>query len=396
MNLSDRRVVFGVSGGIACYKACTVARRLTEAGAAVDVVMTAAASEFVRPVTFEALTNRPVYHSLWEGGALAHVRLPDGADLTLVAPATANLIARSALGLADDFLTAMLLASNGPVLIAPAMNDRMFKHPATQTNLATLRARGWHVIGPDVGPLAEGPSEKPGRMSEPEAIVAEAARLIVGPGSALRGKRVVVTAGPTREAMDPVRVLSNRSSGRMGFEIATAAYGRGAEVSLITGPTSLLPPFGPKLIGVESTEAMLAAVSDAVADADVVVMAAAPADYRFLNPNDRKRARSDGSVTIELEPTPDILVETTARRKTGAVVVGFALETHDGVERARQKLAEKQLDLVVLNYANEEGAGFEVSTNRVTLVSEDSEIELPLMSKSEVAERILDAAEKLM
>ncbi|HEX6644143.1 MAG TPA: bifunctional phosphopantothenoylcysteine decarboxylase/phosphopantothenate--cysteine ligase CoaBC [Gemmatimonadales bacterium] len=389
-----RRVVLGVSGGIACYKSCILARRLVEGGALVDTVMTAAATEFVRPLTFEALTGRPVLSSLWSrDGALAHVRLGQRADLVIVAPATANLIARVAQGIADDFLPAMLLAATAPVLLAPAMNDEMFAAPPTQANLTALEARGFHVVGPDVGALAEGPSDRPGRMVEPEAILARA-RAIVAGGTSLRGRRVVVTAGPTRESIDPVRVLTNRSSGRMGFAIAEAASERGADVVLISGPTSLVPPAGVEVRRIESTADLERAVRAALPSADVLVMAAAPADYRPATVARTKIPREGGAPAIELEPTADILQATRDVRKAGSVVVGFALETGDAVERGRAKLERKGLDLIVVNDALEQGAGFEVETNRVTLLGRDGALEaLPLQSKRAVAEAILDAVE---
>src|SRR6266699_2772472 len=261
MSVPGRHVVLGVSGGIACYKSCTLARRLTEAGATVDVVLTAAAAEFVRPVTFEALTGRPVLTSLWERGhALAHIDLAKHPDLVIVAPATASILARAAMGMADDLLTTLLLArADRPVLAAPAMNDAMYANPATTANIATLTARGWHFVGPEIGALAEGPSERPGRMSEPETILAAAERLLGkapqgNPKSKWSGKRVVVTAGPTREHLDPVRVLTNPSSGRMGYALAEAAHLRGAAVVLVSGPTELPPPAGVTIQHVESTE----------------------------------------------------------------------------------------------------------------------------------------------
>jgi phosphopantothenoylcysteine decarboxylase/phosphopantothenate--cysteine ligase len=396
MTLTGRRVVLGVSGGIACYKTCTVARRLTEMGAAVDVVLTASAGQFIRPVTFEALTGRPVATSLWDrDAALAHLSLGQDTDLIIVAPATAHLIARAAQGLADDLLTALLLAATVPVLLAPAMNDRMYAHPATQANLAGLMKRGWAVVGPEVGPLAEGSSDRPGRMSEPEKIIASAGRMMRGAQGPLAGKRVLVTAGPTRESLDPVRVVTNRSSGRMGYALATAAFGRGAEVTLITGPTSLEPPFGVDVVTVESTEDLRGAMAKQVHSADIVVMAAAPADFRVPSAATGKIKRADGAVDLRLEPTVDVLESTKHLRPEGCLVIGFALETSDGVENARDKLARKGLDLIVLNMANEPGAGFEEETNRVTLVGTDSLTELPLLPKAEVAERILDAVEAL-
>jgi phosphopantothenoylcysteine decarboxylase / phosphopantothenate---cysteine ligase len=399
MILAGRRVVLGVSGGIACYKACTVARRLSEAGGAVDVVLTAAAAEFVRPLTFEALTGRPVSDSLWtqgSGRALDHIRLARDADLIVVAPATAHLIARAALGLADDLLTTILLAATAPVLLVPAMNDEMYAHPATQTNLSTLTRRGWTTLGPAVGALAEGPSDRPGRMSEPEDIVAVAVRLIQAKHSALSGKRVVVTAGPTREELDPVRVVTNRSSGKMGFALAEAAYSRGADVTLVTGPNVLSPPHGVTVRPVETTDQMRAALGDILPNADVLIMAAAPADYRPSQREADKRPRGDGKLEISLEPTDDILQETRPLRKTGAVIVGFALETTNGLERAKAKLVEKSLDLIVLNSAVEPGSGFEGDTNAVTLVGVENVQELPLLSKREVGHRILDAVERML
>ena len=396
MAFAGRHVVLGVSGGIACYKSCTLARRLAEAGAAVDVVLTASGGEFVRPVTFEALTGRPVLTSLWERDrALAHVGLAKQPDLVLVAPATANVLARAAMGMADDLLTALLLARTGPVLAAPAMNDAMYAHAATLANMKTLAGRGWHFVGPETGPLAEGPSDRPGRMSEPETILAAAARLLVR-GGRLKGKTVVVTAGPTREHLDPVRVITNPSSGRMGFALAEAAYARGAEVVLVAGPTELALPAGVTAHRVETTEQMQRAVQALVKQAQLLIMAAAPADYRPAAPAVAKRPRAPGTLTLELEPTPDILG--TLTRAAGCVVVGFALETGgDGVARARRKLQDKALDFVVLNDALEPGAGFEVATNRVIIIGRSGEpIELPLLPKRDVAERILDAVEQAL
>jgi len=398
MPLAGRHVVLGVSGGIACYKSCMLARRLTEGGATVDVVLTAAAAEFVRPVTFEALTGRPVLTSLWERDrALAHIGLAKQADLVIVAPATANLLARAAMGMADDLLTALLLARPGgsPVLVAPAMNDAMYAHPATRANLKTLAGRGWHFVGPESGPLAEGPSDQPGRMSEPEAIVAAAERLLMQRAPWV-GKTVVVTAGPTREHLDPVRVVTNPSTGRMGYALAEAAYARGADVMLIAGPGDLPLPFGVTAHRVETTAELQRATQALVKRADLLVMAAAPADYRPAKPADAKRPRASGGLTLELEATPDILESLEPRR--GCVLVGFALETGgDGVAKARKKLQDKTLDFVILNDALEPGAGFEVTTNRVTIIGKSGEpTELPLLSKRDVADKILDAVEQAL
>lgn len=404
MPLAGRHVVLGVSGGIACYKSCTLARRLTDVGATVDVVLTASAAEFVRPLTFETLIGRPVLTSLWERGrALAHIALAREPDLIIVAPATANVLARAAMGLADDLLTALLLArtGGGPVLAAPAMNDAMYAHPATLHNIKTLASRGWHFVGPDAGPLAEGPSDRPGRMSEPEAILAAAARLLVGE-SRWSGRRVVVTAGPTREFLDRVRVITNPASGRMGFALAEAAAARGAQVVLVVGPTELPLPHGVTAHRVETTEEMQRAVQALVKKADALFMAAAPADYRPVQRMPGKRPRAAGRMSVELEGTPDIL--RSLERPEGCVMVGFALEAggggdaaDDAVARARAKLQDKHLDYVILNDALEPGAGFEVATNRVTILGRNGErVELPFLSKRDVAEKILDAVEQAL
>jgi phosphopantothenoylcysteine decarboxylase/phosphopantothenate--cysteine ligase len=391
---AGRHVVVGVSGGIACYKSCYLVRRLTEAGARVDVVLTPGAAEFVRPVTFEALSGRPVLTSLWEPGrALAHVRLGQEADLLIIAPATAHLIARMANGLADELLTSVLLAATRPVLLAPAMNDVMFAAPATQRNLGLLRERGIAIVGPEVGPLAEGPSDQAGRMSEPDTILHHAARLLKR-GGRLTGKHVVVTAGPTREGLDPVRVLTNPSSGKMGFHLAQAAWHRGATVHLIAGPSAVHPPVGPTLQRIETTEELERAVGTALPGADVLIMAAAPADYRPSQKLEGKRPRAEGAVTIDLEPTTDILVATRALRRPGSLVVGFALETGGAETKARDKLARKDLDLIVVNDALDPDAGFEVDTNRVIILDRDGgRWEVPLAGKDVIAGQILDRVE---
>jgi phosphopantothenoylcysteine decarboxylase/phosphopantothenate--cysteine ligase len=404
MSFAGRHVVLGVSGGIACYKSCTIARRLTEAGAAVDVVLTASAGEFVRPLTFEALTGRPVFTSLWEPGrALAHISVAREPDLLIIAPATAHVLARAAMGMADDFLTALILARTGPVIAAPAMNDAMYAHPATVANLKALAERGWQFVGPETGPLAEGPSERPGRMSEPETILAAAHRLLTGTPAAGRetgpwaGKRVVVTAGPTREHLDPVRVLTNPSSGRMGFALAEAVSARGATVALVAGPTELSPPAGMATTRVETTAEMQAAVQSLIRNADALLMVAAPADFRPASRAATKRPRTGGGgVSLDLEPTPDILAS--LERPKGCLVVGFALETGgDGLAKARAKLQNKTLDFVILNDALEPGAGFEVPTNRVTILGRNgTQVDLPLLPKRDVAERILDVVQEAL
>jgi len=389
-------VVLGVSGGIACYKSCTLARRLTEANVAVDVVLTAAAAEFIRPVTFEALTGRPVLTSLWDPGrALAHVDLAKDPDLVIVAPATAHVLARAAMGMADDVLTALLLARAGrPVLAAPAMNDDMYAHPATTANIRMLSERGWQFVGPEVGALAEGPSERPGRMSEPEAILATALRLLQKK-SKWTGKKVIVTAGPTREHLDPVRVITNPSSGRMGYALAEAARARGADVVLVSGPTELTPPSGMPTKRVETTEDMQRALESLIPDADALIMSAAPADYRPRDQAKTKRARADGPLSLTLEATPDILGS--LKRRKGTLIVGFALETGNGLAKARSKMQNKALDFVILNDATEPGAGFEVTTNRVTILGRNgTHVDLPVLPKRDVAERILDVVEEAL
>lgn len=391
-----RRVLLGVTGGIACYKSLFVARLLTQAGAEVDVVLTRAAREFVGAITFEALTGRPVHTELLAAGhALDHIKLPRAADVIVVAPATADFIARAVHGHADDLLTASLLAAAAPVLLAPAMNDRMWANRQVRENVARARELGLHVLDPDEGPLAVGEGSGPGRMPEPETVVEHVGRLLERPG-ALAGRRVLVTAGPTRERVDPVRYLSNFSSGLMGAEVARAAWRRGAEVTLVCGPvTAPLPP-GPRIVRVESTREMADAVRAALPTADALVMAAAPADFApstIAGDKIKKSARPDA---IALEATPDILLTTRDARKPGAVMVGFALETADPVGYGRGKLAAKALDLVVVNDATEPGAGFGGETNRVTLVSPAGDEVLPLMSKRDVAEALLDRVETLL
>ncbi len=393
MPFDGRHIVLGVSGGIASYKSCIIARRLVELGATVWPVLTRSAARFVSPATFEALTGQPALDSLWTpGAALDHIRLPRRADLVIVAPATANVMARAAQGMADDLLTAILLAAESPVLMAPAMNDQMYAHPATSDNAARLASRGITLVGPASGPLAEGPSDRPGRMVEPEVVVAHARRLLGG--GALSGIRVVVTAGPTRETIDPVRFVSNRSSGKMGYRLAEAAWYRGAEVHLISGPTSLPAPEGVTCQRVESTAEMQREVARELSSADLLIMAAAPADFRPVNPEAVKRPRTDGQLSIAMEPTEDILQSTVGRRRSGATIVGFALETGNAIGRGREKLSRKELDLIVVNDAMEEGAGFEVDTNKVTILDRrGGETALPLASKAQVAELILDAIE---
>jgi phosphopantothenoylcysteine decarboxylase/phosphopantothenate--cysteine ligase len=275
------------------------------------------------------------------------------------------------------------------------MNDAMYAHPATQANIGALTERGWSMVGPAVGPLAEGPSDRPGRMSEPEEIMVEIERLLRAPGSAFHGRRVLVTAGPTREPLDPIRVITNRSSGRMGFALARAAYARGAQVHVVAGPTTLQPPIGVRVERIDTTQDLAGAVGRLLPEADVLLMAAAPADFRPAHPAAAKGSREQGAVTVAFEPTPDVLQSTRACRKAGAVIVGFAYETEPGTSRARAKLDRKGLDLIVLNH-DEPGAGADVSTNRITLITRDRTVEGPLETKDQAAERILDAVEPLL
>ncbi len=389
-----QRILLGVTGGIASYKSAWLARLLTQAGAEVDVVLTRSAREFIGDVTFEALTGRPVHSALIASGhALDHIKLARAANLFVVAPATADFLARAVGGHADELLSAALLATTAPVLLVPAMNDRMWAHAQVQHNVQAARALGYHVLPPDDGALAVGEGHGPGRMPEPETIVAHIGRLLEGP-SALSGRRVVVTAGPTREAVDPVRFLSNRSSGRMGVEIAASAWRRGASVTLVAGPLEVPAPVGPHLVAVESTREMRDAVADALPAADVLVMAAAPADFTAATPATGKIKKADAPDAIALALTDDILLSTRALRAPHAVTVGFALETGNAMTEGRRKRQAKGMDFIVVNDANEPGAGFAVDTNRVTIIGpDDREDALPLLSKHDVADAILDRVE---
>ncbi|MFL5615687.1 MAG: bifunctional phosphopantothenoylcysteine decarboxylase/phosphopantothenate--cysteine ligase CoaBC [Gemmatimonadaceae bacterium] len=393
-----RRVLLGVTGGIASYKSAWLARLLGKAGAEVDVVLTAAASEFIGRVTFEALTGRPVHSGLFDAGrALDHIKLAREAEAIVIAPATADFIARAAAGQAGDLLGAVLLATNAPVLIVPAMNDAMWAHRQTTENVRHLREQlGYSVLPPEEGTLAAGEGSGPGRMPEPETIFAHVGRLLE-PKSLLSGRRIVVTAGPTREAIDPVRYISNRSSGKMGVAIAAAAWRRGAEVVLIAGPLTVPLPVAVTMREVETTEEMAAAVSNELPNATALIMAAAPADFRAAHPAHSKIKKKNAPRAIELSPTPDILATTRAARGKDAVIVGFALETDDAIRSGREKLEAKALDLVVVNNARELGAGFGVDTNRVTILGPNGQEDaLPLLSKDAVADEILDRVEGLL
>jgi phosphopantothenoylcysteine decarboxylase / phosphopantothenate---cysteine ligase len=385
------RILLGVTGGIASYKSVWLARLLTQAGHEVDVVLSRAAREFVGSITFEAVTGRPVHTALLDAGhALDHIKLARAAQALVVAPATAEFLAKAAGGHADDLLTACLLAAACPVLVVPAMNDRMWAHPQVGQNTQHLRTLGYRVLEPDTGPLAQGEGSGAGRLPEPETIVAHIERVLT-PAGPLTGARVVVTAGPTREPVDPVRFVSNHSSGKMGVALAEAAWRRGAEVTLIAGPLAVAPGPWLHVTPVETTQQMADAVRAALPTADVLVMAAAPADFRPAAPAAQKiKKGADAPAPLALEPTPDILVSTRDARKPGMVVVGFALETTNVLANARAKRQAKALDFVVANDATEPGAGFGHDTNRVTFVSAEGDEPLPLGLKTSVADAILD------
>ncbi len=358
--------------------------------------MTRGAQQFVGAVTFEGVTGRRVHSEIFESGeALAHIRLARDAHVVVIAPATADFLARSAQGRADDLLSAMLLAARCPVLIVPAMNDRMWSHPQTMLNTRHLREIGYDVMEPAVGPLAFDEGEGPGRMPEPDAIAATVTQTL-RKGAALNGKRVLVTAGSTREAIDPVRFISNHSTGKMGVAIARAASARGADVTLVAGPMEVAPPPGVHTIAVTSTEEMARAVAASLASSDVLIMAAAPADFRPAHVASEKLKKAHAPEPLTLTPTTDILASTIAARPPRLVAVGFALETESLLENAREKLAAKKLDLIVANRAGVPGEGFGSDTNRVTIMSADGDEALPLMSKRDVAEALLDRIEALL
>lgn len=356
----------------------------------VDVVLTRAAQEFVGAITFEAVTGRRAYTEIFgAGNALDHIRLARDAEIVILAPATADLLARTAHGHADDLLTACLLAATCPVLAVPAMNDRMWANLQTQRNVALLREAGYDVLEPDTGPLAVGEGSGPGRMPEPETILAHTGR-ILDSDPALAGKKLVVTAGATREPIDPVRFISNHSSGLMGTAVAAAAWRRGAAVTLVAGHLEVPEPVGPAVVHAGTTLEMQAAVAEALRDADALIMAAAPADFTPARSSAGKLSKVESANPLELTLAPDILASTTANRGR-AVVVGFALETGDAERKGAAKLASKNLDLIVVNDQSEPGAGFGGQTNRVTLLARDGHREeLPLMLKTELADVLLD------
>jgi phosphopantothenoylcysteine decarboxylase / phosphopantothenate---cysteine ligase len=391
-DLAGVRVLLGVTGGIAAYKAAALARLLVGAGATVDPVLTAGARRFVGPATFEGLTGRRVRQDVWDDiPGETHVALGRAADVAIVYPATANVLAKLAAGLADDLLTTTLLAARCPLVVAPAMHTEMWQHPATRHNVEVLRARGVHVLGPDDGPLMGG-DVGPGRVVDPEEAVALLAQLATSSGD-LAGRTVVVTAGGTREPIDPVRYLGNRSSGRMGVALAAAAARRGATVHLVVAPTHLATPAGVTRHDVTTAEQMRAAVLPLAADADVVIKAAAVADFRPAAVATSKVKKEAGVPTIDLVRNPDILAELGAAREPGSppLLVGFAAETDDVEAHGRAKLERKRADLLVVNDVSSADAGFEVDTNRVVVLARDGgRTEIPLAGKDAVAERILD------
>jgi len=395
--LKGKLITLGVTGSIAAYKAAELASLLAKAGADVHVVMTAGAQKFVAPATFAALTGNPVHTDMFAGAAgaggspLPHIELAK-AHLLVVAPATANILAKAAHGVADDLLSTVILAARGPVLFCPAMNVHMYRNPATRANIATLREYGCRVLEPGAGRLACG-EEGEGRLPEPAEIVAEITRLLGGPAKDLQGLSVLVTAGGTREPIDPVRFISNRSSGKMGYALARAAAARGADVTLVSAPTALPAPAGVKVVLVETAQQMFAAVLEHFPQADLVLKAAAVADYRPAKPAEQKIKKEGETLVLELTRNPDILLELGRRKKPGQVLVGFAAETENLLANARRKLAEKNVDLLVANDVTRPGAGFGADTNIVKLIYRDGKVvDLPLLEKTVLADRILDAA----
>jgi len=395
-------IALGVTGGIGAYKAVEIARGLQKNGHQVVAVMTRSATQFVGPLTFEAITRREVITDQWKAGANAdieHISIASTIDLLVVAPATANTVGKFANGLADDFLSSLFVATRAPVLIAPAMNTNMFEHPAVAKNLETLMARGVHLVDPGSGYLACGWIGK-GRLAEPDVVVAAAEMVLRSKaGSTLAGRRVLVTAGPTLEDIDPVRFVGNRSSGRMGYALAAEALRRGAAVTLVSGPTHLAAPPGADLIAVRSAADMHTAVLTRVAEQDAVIMAAAVADYTPAAPSGQKVKKGDGELTITLTRTSDILADLgrlPSRAHGVPILIGFAAETHDVVNYAQGKLEKKAVDLVVANDVSRAGVGFDVDTNAVTLVAKTGVEDVPLQSKSAVAARILDRVEQLL
>ena len=391
------KVAVGVCGGIAAYKAAEIVRLLQDRGIRVQVIMTASAQEFVRPLTFAGLSGEKVITSMFAGdagaepnidSAIEHIAVAQSIDGLVVVPATADVIAKFAQGIANDFLTTLYLATTAPVIVAPAMNVNMWEHPATQQNLEVLRKRGVRIVEPGSGYLACGMTG-PGRLAENEAVVAAVLEAL-GASQDLADETILITAGPTREKIDPVRYLTNRSSGRMGYALAEAALRRGGRVLLVSGPTVLKPPSAAELTFAESASQMRDAVLRLLPEASIVIKTAAVADYTISNPPDQK-IKHTGRMTLELEPTADILVDI-ARRKASQIIIGFAAETENVLENARKKLASKSLDAIVVNDVSREGVGFDSDRNAVTIITPEDTIDIPETTKWEVAQRVLDCA----
>jgi len=400
---TEKKVALGISGGIAAYKAAEVLRGLQRAGCTVRVGMTKRACEFVQPLTFRALSGSHVIvddYAPDNPDPIAHITFSQTVDLFLIAPATANIIGKMANGIADDFLTSTYLASTAPVLIAPAMNTSMWHHPATQRNLEQLKSDGVFVIEPDEGEMACG-TVGPGRLSEPERIVAAALEILQNSAQPiannLAGEHLLITVGATREAIDPVRFLSNKSSGRMGFAIASSARKRGARVTVVAGSTNTHPPHDVELIPVNSADEMHAAVMSQLPAATIFIGAAAVADYRPAKPSSEKIKKTESRLSLELERTPDILRKVADARHEGLLVIGFAAETENVIANARAKLSSKRLDAIVANDVTQAGVGFDTATNEVTIISRDRKapIHVPLMAKTNVADVILDEVVRL-
>ncbi|HWF08360.1 MAG TPA: bifunctional phosphopantothenoylcysteine decarboxylase/phosphopantothenate--cysteine ligase CoaBC [Bryobacteraceae bacterium] len=396
------RIILGVSGGIAAYKAAELTRALIRNGHEVQAVLTRAAEEFIRPLTFASLTGRKVITDLFSSAspdatlssAVEHIGVAREHDMLLIAPATANVIGKLALGLADDFLSTMYLAFRGPVVVAPAMNSDMWEHPAVRANMETLRKRGHTIVDPDDGFLACG-TLGPGRLAEPDSIIEAVERALTPPLRDLEGETVLITAGPTQEPLDPVRFLSNRSSGRMGYAIAQAAIGRGARVILVSGPVSLEPPRGAEVVSVRTAAEMRDAVFANLEPATVVIKCAAVADFRPSSESKQKIKKTSARISLELDPTPDILAEL-GRRRGDRLLIGFAAETENLEREARRKLETKNCDMIVANLVGQAGTGFESDTNEVVLVLRTGElIPLARASKREIADQILGQILKL-
>ena len=391
---SNRTIVLGITGSIAAYKAAEIASQLTQAGAKVNVVMTEEAVQFISPLTFRAITGRPVVTEMFDSGSefsIGHVSLAKAADIVVIAPATANIIAKLAAGIADDVLCCTVLATRAPVLIAPAMETNMYNNQVTQDNLSKLKARDFVIIAPATGWLASG-KEGLGRLADINNILGSI-RQVLGRGGDLAGKHIVVTAGGTQEPVDPVRYISNRSSGKMGYALAEAARDRGAKVTLVTAPTPLPDPVGVEVVKVGTAQEMFQAVENVTPRADALIMAAAIADYRPKSMAKEKIKKGDAGLTLELELTPDIL----ATVRGNFIKVGFAAESSNLVENAKQKLQQKGLDLIVANDITASDSGFGADTNKVTIIAREGKVDsLPLMPKREVADKILDRVAKLL